>query len=216
MNKLSLQEAEEWMSFYYQHPQPDLTPLVIDAWSKEGILRQETAIEPIVFFLSFIFRANPDKIVEWTSHSIDTLPLGEKEVIIGALWLSNTNAAQDYLTHLYKISEPGVKEIIKDIKNNSQPVIEQEPIDNPRVIDNLWAAFMATGEEKYVIRIVSVLRDCKNKEDDYQNLMRNAALWSLKSNAKLHDKVKLICKHQLTEESAAVASILQEIINEEN
>lgn len=212
---MTLQEIEQWMSSYYQHPQPEYLPLAIEGLSKEGKLGDANSIEQIMFYLSFIFRDNPDKIVEWASPFITSLPLIEKEVIITSLWLSDTQSAKDYLG-LLATSTPEVQEYIDDLTSKSLPNLERIPIDNPGILDVFWAAFMATGEEKYLIQIISALADCDNKDDEIKRLIGNAARWSLKSNAESHPKVKSICIAQLTQQPPNVVTILQNIIEEGN
>lgn len=211
MQKMSLQEIEQWMTYYYQYPQPESVPLAIESLSKEGGFREENAIEQIMFFLSFIFRANPDNVVEWTSPFIADLPLMEKEMIITSLWLSDTQTAKDYLG-LLATTTPEVQQYINDLTAESPPDVEQMPVDNPGSLDVLWAAFMATGEEKYVIRIISALADCDDKDDAIKQLIGNTAKWSLKSNAESHATVKSTCMAQLAEQPPDVVAILQEII----
>lgn len=215
MDKLTLQEIDQWMSGYYKYPQPEFTPLAIEGLSKEKKLVAINSAEPIMFFLSFIFRANPDKIVEWTSPFIASLSLRGKEAIINSLWLSNTQSAKDYLSFL-ATSSPDVKKYINYLVSEPLPNLEEISIDRPGILDILWAAFMATGEKKYIIPIISALANCDNKDDGMKQLIGNSARWSLKSNIKNHPIVKSTCIAQLDKQSPNVVAILQNIIEGEN
>lgn len=212
--QLSTQEIEQWMTFYYQNPNPDITPIAIAHLSREGALKDEASEEQITIFLSFIFRNNPEKIEEWTSKIFqDLTSIEDKQVILTALWLSNTREVQEYLAHLSNHGNSELQEFIKEISGKTPPVIEEIPIDNPSVLDDLWAAFMATGEEKYVIRVISALQKHKNGDEEEDNkIIKDAVLWSLQSNINAHDKVKAICKNQLTKQPEEVATKLKKIV----
>lgn len=213
MNSFPSDSIENWMSFYYQNPQPDLIPIFIKRLSQEGFLQEETAQDSIMFFLSFIFRDHYNKIADWSSQVLQNLNIVEQEVIIKAIFLSNTSEAQEYLNDLYKNSETAIQELINYLKHEVPPNIEEIPIDNPSILDILWSAFMATGEEKYVIRILGALSDNNSQDNPEKEMIINMAKWSLKSNIKTHKKVKLICINQLQSKPQYVSSIIQEIID---
>jgi hypothetical protein len=214
MHAMSLQKIEQWMSHYYQNPQPELIRPAIEGLREEGKLGDENAIEQIIFFLSFLFSAHPEKAVEWTSPFIEgDLPVMEKKVLITALWLSDTQRAKDYLARL-ALTVPELQEYIEDLTTGSPPDLERMPIDYPGILDSLWAAFMATGESRFVIRIISALAGC-DSEDAIGLLIGNAARWSLKSNAEDHAAVRSICEEQLAEQPPKIAAILRKIIEEE-
>ena len=213
MKHLSTTQLEQWMSYYYENPQPDLTPMAIMTLSEGGYLSDESAMEQIMFFFSFIFRAHPEQIEVWLS-SFQDLPNQEKMVILHSIWYSNTRQAKDYLGALSKTVEGEMKELVTYFQGESPPGIEQIQITSPSSLDMLWAAFMATGDEKYVIHLMSVLPYENIKDDQTKQLIGEAAKWSLISNAKKHEKVMSICVNQLTQQTENIASILKGIITE--
>lgn len=165
MDSFTAENIENWMSFYYQNPQPNLIPVFIKSLSQKGFLKEETSQISIMFFLSFIFRDNSNKIADWLSQVLQNLTIVEKEVIIEAIFLSNTSEAQEYLNNLYQNSEPAIQDMINFFKDQVPPNLEEIPIDNSSILDILWSAFMATGSEKYVIRIISALSSKKSQDD---------------------------------------------------
>ncbi|MBD2391568.1 hypothetical protein RI030_05435 [Aphanizomenon flos-aquae NRERC-008] len=212
MDSFTAENIENWMSFYYQNPQPNLIPVFIKSLSQKGFLKEETSQISIMFFLSFIFRDNSNKIADWLSQVLQNLTIVEKEVIIEAIFLSNTSEAQEYLNNLYQNSEPAIQDMINFFKDQVPPNLEEIPIDNSSILDILWSAFMATGSEKYVIRIISALSSKKSQDDPVKKMITSMAKWSLESNIKNHQKVKLICINQLKIQPQDVSSILKEII----
>ncbi|NEN91642.1 MAG: hypothetical protein F6K48_23145, partial [Okeania sp. SIO3H1] len=128
MNSFPSESLENWMSFYYQNPQPDLIPIFIKSLSQKGFLKEETAQNSIMFFLSFIFRDNSNKIADWSSQVLPNLNIIEQEVIIQAIFLSNTSEAQEYLNYLYKNSESAIQNVINSFKDQVPPNLEEIPI----------------------------------------------------------------------------------------
>lgn len=210
---MTLPSIEQWMSKYYLHPEPEHLPLVIESLSKEGQFNNANTIKPIMFFLSIVLRDNPDKVEGWVAPLIARLPLLEKEVIITSIWLVGTQQTKDYLAKLAS-TFPELGEYINELLVKPLPDLEQSTIDNPGILDVLWAAFLATGDSKFVVRIITTLFDCDNSKDQMRQLIGNAAKWSLRSNAESHPKVKSICIDQLTRQSPKVVAILQDIIKE--
>ena len=73
---------------------------------------------------------------------------------------------------------------------------------------------MATGEEKYVIQVISVLPYSIIKGNIPRLLVGGSARWSLTSNAIQHKRVLDICMSQLDKQPKEVKEILSEVITE--
>jgi hypothetical protein len=213
MKALSLSQLETWMSFYYDNPQPNLTPRAIFTFHKDGYLTNEITQEPIVFFLSFIFRDNPTKIAEWFSQ-LNDLSISDRQALVRSLWISNNKQSKEYLVYLSQNCDPETKILIDKTFTLSPLEVDKIPIDYPNVLDVLWASFIATGAEIYVIRIISAL--CIENSEDYfvNQIIQKAARWLLIANKKDHERVRSICCSQLMEQPEDVALILQEILTE--
>ena len=89
MKNLSIEQLEKWMMYYYENPQPDITPIAIETLREKGHLSSEVGVEGIMAFLSFIFRFHPEKIETWLA-TFKEMSIQEKVVIIHALWYSST------------------------------------------------------------------------------------------------------------------------------
>lgn len=211
MNKLAIDDIEKWMTNYYKNPQSELTPQMIVGLSKEGKLNDERAVVQIMYFFALIFRENSSQIIKLTSLFMTTLSLMEKEVLVTAIWLSNTEMSKEYLNK-WKNNIPELKEYINELLVSPVLVIEKVPIDNPEILDALWAAFMATGNEKYIFRIISTLEYCHDENDEIKRLIGNTAKWSIESNMENHPKIRLICMEILRHQNIKIQSILKAIL----
>jgi hypothetical protein len=212
MEQLTSENIDQWMSHYYKNPRPDLVPSAIQALRESGHLDSDKSLESLASFFSFIFRNYPDEIEPWLSQ-FTNLSDEETQVVANALWYSNTKQAHDYLIKLSESANDEMKEVFLTLLTELPPEIDEIPITAPAFLDMLWAGFMATGEEKYVVRIISAL-PYANADDEAQRMIGEAAGWSLKSQAANHSKVLSIIKSELQNQPESAASVLREIIAE--
>lgn len=211
MEYLSLSELDDWLNSYYQHPQPELTPRAIAKLSKEGLFGEDTTQEPVMFFLSCVFRSHPQNLQVFLSQ-LTELPLLDQQVLVYAVWLSGTQESFEYLVELAQVCDPEIQEVVKNLVKESPPQAIDLPIDHPNILDILWSCFFVTGEAAYTIRIISALSKVTSSDiTDYATL--KAAKWSLKNNIERHDKVRSICRNQVNEQPKEIASIIQGILN---
>jgi hypothetical protein len=200
-------ELNDFMIYYYLHPSPEKIPQAVQAMHKMGYLRKESAGAPIAAFLSLIFRstsvAMEKTLVDFSSYS----PV-EQQVLLRALWLADTAQSKTALQK-FELGNDNA-ESVKSVP----PRIEQLPVESPDVLDMLWGAFMATGDEKYVIQVISVLPYSTIKGNIPRLLVGGSAKWSLTSNAIQHKRVLDICESQLEKQPKETKEILAEVISE--
>lgn len=212
MTKPTIDDIEKWINFYYQTLNLEHIPRIIEGLHKEQKLADQHVVISIMYFLSLVFRANPNKIIEWVTPFFKVLSTEEKKTLIGALWLSNTPIAATYLNSII----PSIPELASYLKNvHSTPFceIEEEPIEFPYVLDALWAAFAATGQEQYIIRIITAL-NYSDSNNEAKKLISSMAKWVLSSNIKIHLKVREICIEQTMKQPANIKVILEKMIIE--
>ena len=77
------------------------------------------------------------------------------------------------------------------------PDFLKDTISSPSFLDALWGSFFATGDDRYVQRLISALPMLDTKGDVARMLIGGAAQWSLTSNAVQHPKVMEICEKEL-------------------
>ena len=206
--KMSAEDVSDWMSFYYLEPEPKQTTAALAAMRSEGLLSNPDSREPVAAFLSFVFAANGEQLGAlvpdmkgWTPD--DRLAIGR------ALWYANTSPTLDLLrTKAVELDDAGLRKLV----GLAVPVIEKVPIDKPAVLDLQWGAFFATGDPKYVLRVVSALTKTDSTDKTGDSILKKAAMWSLASNAAQHEKVMDICKERLARAQPQEAKLLKEIV----
>ena len=203
----------EWMTYYYLHQTPETTTLAIQSMQQLGYLKKESAGAPLVSFFSLIFRSSPTAI-ESSLKSFANFSPEEQQILLRSLWLANTKQAKIQLEkHITIQVNNGIHDNADLLKSDPQE-IDKLPINSPDILDMLWGAFMATGDEKYVVQVISVLPYSTIKGDVARLLVGGSARWSLTSNAIQHKRVLDICISQLDKQPKEVKAILSEVITE--
>lgn len=211
----SKEDIATWMTYYYLKPRPELLVPAIHFADKHELFAGN-AQAPFLAFIAEIMAQNPTRIKEWMSQ-LDTLKPEHHRMLFTAIWWSRSKEGKEYLESLaQKLPEKEKKEFLKEI-STAPPSFEKMDIDAPDVLDMLWASFSATGDNKFVLRIMSTLPWVKTAQDDYTKMaIGSAAKWSLTSNAQQHPQVMELCllERDKPDLNNDLKPYLTEIINE--
>jgi len=208
----SQEKFSDWITFYYENPEPNRIPDAVEYMSKSGVLDKKNAISPIFGFLSGVFRKNPEKINSWL-RDLRNLKENHFGVIILGLWYSGLPDSKSRASSLLD-KHPKLKPEFGFVNQGSPITIEEIPLEQgPWVLDALWGEFMATGEEIPVQRIISALPWSDVKGDINRLMVGGSARWSLTSNAIQHKKVLEICEETVANQNSDIAIKLGEVIN---
>lgn len=189
----NVDNLSNWMTYYYMKPSPEkLVPALLLA-DKLGLLQGDSA-PPLQAFASRVLAQNPDKVKEWFAKMGPMSDSG-KTMVLTSIWWSNTKEGKELLNTIAStLPEKSKIEFHKQI-DSSPPELENMEIASPDVLDMLWACFSATGDTKYVKRLMSTLAWRRNDSKDLPKmLIASAASWSLVSNINQHAKVKEFCQ----------------------
>ncbi len=189
----SVDDLSRWMTYYYLHPQPELVVAAIKLADQNNLLEGDS-VAPFQGFLSRVFERNPEQISVWF-QDLGSIKDTSKTVVLTAVWWSNTAEGKTVLDNIANsMPEKAKVEFRKQIDKKAED-LDKMAIESPDILDILWGAYSATGDEKYVKRLMTPL--CWGEKDtkDLNRLMiSSAASWSLTSNLEQHPKVKEICQ----------------------
>lgn len=194
---------------YFENPQPDNLPKLARQIAKEGLLEREDTKYNFATFMSQIMARNPEKIAQWT-QDLQDLTSSQKRGLWLALWRSETPEAMEQLEKLLATAKGEDKEFLSAlIKQKPGPLAD--PVTSPGDLDLLWSAYFATGDDKFVERIINAL--AKGNEKGGQNIIiAGAAKWSLTANARQFPSVmRLVEQAQFSKPE--IAQDLREIIS---
>jgi hypothetical protein len=149
---------------------------------------------PLTAFVSRVFAQNPKQISNWVAQLAPALSSKSLPMLYSSLWWSNTIEGKEVLNKLLLALPPKSQEYLLGQMGKPAVAIEAMEIKSPEVLDELWGAFSATGDDKYITRLMSVLPWNYDPSGDFNKLsIGGAARWSLSSNAVQHPKVRALC-----------------------
>ncbi len=126
--------------------------------------------------------------------------------------MANTDEAKRQASIFIKQLPTEIQQSIAKRPHDPTPIDTQE-ISSPAILDMLWANFMATGDERYVKRIItaSPWLDSPGVSTE-KKIISGAARWSLTANARQHKRVLQICMRE-RDNQPALKQVLTEIID---
>ena len=191
-------EFREWFAFYYQHPQPDRITAALKFMGGHHYLDEKSnkyRDMPIIasVFLGRIFAANEDSLSTWAS-SWQSLNEVEWYVVLVALHMAEHENAQKILAaNLTKVDHEHQSRLTKMMRTDSlslDPLVAD--IVTSRQINLLWSAFSATGDIRYVRKVITQIHHFGDEEDNERQI-GETALMSLANNAIQHESVGKLC-----------------------
>ncbi|MFC1498491.1 hypothetical protein ACFLS1_08495 [Verrucomicrobiota bacterium] len=206
------EDLSNWFTYYYLHPQPGLISVMLQKMESSEMLKDANAQSPVVGFFSVLFQKNEDITLGILQDSLE-LNYRLRHLLWTAFWLADTSSVKKHFKTIQNNCGNMDQIRIETLLSKKPFKIEKKDIEAPSELDMLWGAFFASGEGKYVERIISVLPWAK--EDDIEKLIvGGAANWSLASNSTQHPKVLEICKEEGKEATGVLKDLLEKIIAE--
>lgn len=180
-----------WFSFYYLTQDHQLTPEAITFMSKHGYMKEHPEISST--FLAYVFERNEDRIDGWLSKVSD-VPPEDWDVILAALWFSNSEVAREAMKKYISRSEDSHRKDFEKmaLKRNEVNLLKLE-VDNPQQVNLMWAAFSATGNTDYIKKVISLVHLYETEATTMEAVIGEAAIMTLANNALQHEVVAQQC-----------------------
>jgi hypothetical protein len=195
-----------WFSYFYKHQNKNQTVSAIKFMGKHGYLKDHPDIAST--FLSHVFADNDSDIEDWLSQ-LDSISKSDWDILLLALWLSNNKEAKDQMKLNLHRGMPERRSDFKLLsdKQNYVDILDVE-IESPNQINLLWAAFSATGDGKYVQKIISQIHLYETDEMSMSSIVGEAAIMTLANNTMQHGIVAKICQKAHSDHPDAKTRIL--------
>ncbi|MDR2016358.1 MAG: hypothetical protein LBP90_01945 [Burkholderiales bacterium] len=200
-------EISDWMIFYYKNPRPESVIPMVKKMNDVKACR-DGAIFPMAAFFSVLFEESKG-LAEEVVREVKNYPEKEKRCYGFALALSQLPNKKMLFNEL-SVNEEWIK---KAIERDRKPLLNILPI-TAAALDTYWGAFFASGDIRYVEKVISALPYLETKGDTDKLLVGAAAKWSLTSNAYQHEKVLNVCKEASKTAEPAVKKVLDDVIKE--
>ena len=201
-------DAERWMTFYYEHPEPEKAFDAIRSIHDDGLLLLPDSQRSLLGFFSTIFRDN-DAITTQVLARSPFLTQEEIGVLAYAFWFADTDDAR---TQLKALSDKDSN--FKPFLNSAPPSILESPLSIPNSIDMCWGHFFASGDTAYVRKIIQTLDYADEMTDLAKILVYGSARWSLASNCRRHTTVLNYCRSTVSGLSGTQKIEVQSILDE--
>lgn len=182
----------EWMAHFYQHTQPDQLPQWLREVAAAGRLDHKHYRFPVMIFTAEVAKRFPEKIADWC-RALGNLSSSQRASIAWSLKQAG------------KLDPRCSEGLTADDLRKLEAAKPYSPLSKkpttPDDLDQLWAVFMATGNERAVDLIIEVLTvplpDRPAPGSVPALLLNAAAKWSLRANARQHQAVRNILEHRL-------------------
>lgn len=188
--------ADDWMMFYYAHPQPERFVDEVRRLAERGAMTNPAQSLASATFLGRVMAANPSHVGTWLA-ALDGLDAIPRQTLQIAAWMSETDGGRAWLASAPQFARPA-------------PDVLAAPINDASLLDAFWAWYFATGDARPVRKIVSALehmsdygaadrfRQSAQTDDDRRRAMNDAifraASWSLGSLMQQHPPLLALCE----------------------
>jgi uncharacterized protein (UPF0297 family) len=198
-------ESDEFYDFLtYYYLEKDTESVI--KWLKQlqdsrTLEEHESAINPIVGFLSVIFSENPAKVERFAKSA--AFSGKAKEAVQTALWFSG---------HAETIGE--VFGETPTCAKAKRVGLKKWRIEDAGDLDMMWGAFLASGDVAYVRRVIDVLDKEHELSGDeiVASATRKSAEWPLQSNMMQHELVYRVVREEAETRSGGVKKKLRRMI----
>ncbi len=177
-------DLDHFMRGYFEHPEPDKIAQAMDAFADGDGVVDPEAARPVMAFFSQVFAANPDRMKDWQADIDAKNPLA-RGVLLLAVNFSHT---PDWIL--------------------------QQPVHSAVINDMYWSGYFATGDARYVQKLVDQLVYCDERTDLYLYLTGATAQWSLAGNAAAHPAVKALLQQARDAASGRQRELLEQALTQ--
>jgi hypothetical protein len=191
--------GQAWLETYYLNPRPAEVPTMLRTLSREGFFEKQDQTAIAVGFFATLFAANPDKVTGWLAQW-DGLPARVNRLIAAALWQAGNPLGAELLQVLGQRSPLQLE--IQQLAQLDGRSVAETPVRSPASMNLQWGAFLASGDEKYLLNIFEAI-GAREPGLDF------AAQAALAQHAADHPRVLEICREQLARQPSEVQSVLR-------
>jgi len=180
-------DFREWFSHYYANPAPERLTEALRYMQAHHYLEQ--APEVAAIFLAKVFAKNEASLATWT-HGWQPLGPLAWDVILPALWLSGTEQGQALAKANIGRADSAQQARLKSLFQIAPQNLEPLAVDvvDPRQINLLWGAYDATGDIRYVQKVIASVATYGD-DDQREAAIGEMAILTLAANMTVHTAV---------------------------
>lgn len=197
--------VRRWRNYYYLHPCPEAASSALTVLDREGAL--ESGPLGLAAFFGQIAAVNPPLAKAWVEQVRGN---GQPAMffVAQAIWFSRIADRDALLDSLARGAADSVRKYVGELKQDVAPEMGELVVDHPDTITVAWAAFFASGDVRYVHKVVVAL------DPRLPRPLSDAARESLAARAVEHPRVFAACEHEVKGATPAVRKRLEQILQE--
>jgi hypothetical protein len=139
---------QDRFTYFYHNPQPERLVGFVERWQSDAGGRWD-AYPPLVVFLAVIFKNHP----EWIERLVPSnLTPASSTAVVGALRLAGDAVVPADISS--RIAQAGTDPILKQQLTGLPTQLSDVRISLPTHLDILWGAAVASGDDRYVFKII--------------------------------------------------------------
>lgn len=204
-------EAFRGFTYYYLRPRPER----FVEWTAALLgrpLEQERRI-PVGAAVSLILRANPATTKAWVRALWPRIDDSNRRPFWNMVWFADTPEAREALQELYQSARDEEKPQIEVLFTRTPPDLFGVRLKNPFDTGMMLGGFWATGDERYILRLIECLAESDNAEKDGNlGALAQFADGTIRELAWGHSRALAICKAYETKVPAVIAPHLSTAI----
>ena len=235
----SRDDVLKWIDGYRNKPDPASVRIAMKVLSQRGVLRDSDAAGVYVGFLAGILGAHPAEAEGIVGKVLPALAEEDQWLLVRAIAYSGL---PDWKALLSKFAArmPSRRVMIDKYLDGTLPALDAVPLEtkkpalmdkmksyfasgptkhseltfdsSPELLDTLWGIYFATGNYRPVSRIIAMLPWSKETDSVEKLTVGGMAKYTLVSNATRNRDLLAMLKRASRHQPAAVAPILNEVI----
>ncbi len=235
----SMDAVARWVASYRTRPDPARLPAAVRALSQSGAFKEPEGAGVYLGFIAGVLGANPDKAEELIAKML-VIPPMDQWVIVRAIAYSAHPDWQQWMRHFAE-RMPMRKTMIEHYLDGRSPTLYDVPLErkeptvwdkvvghfrgaqaskaavitldrSPDLLDTLWGYYFATGSQRPIERIITLLPWANERDNVDKLTMGNMAKYTLASNAARDAQLLAILKRDVKTAPRHLAPVLKEVI----
>ncbi|HEY4406965.1 MAG TPA: hypothetical protein VGN55_20145 [Xanthobacteraceae bacterium] len=233
------EDVLKWIDGYRNRPDPASVRIPMKVLSQRGVLRDSDAAGVYVGFLAGVIGARPAEAEGQVGRVLPGLAEEDQWLLVRAIAYSGLPDWKDLLSK-FAARMPSRRVMIDKYLDGTLPTLDAVPLEtvkpalldkmknyfassppkrstltfdtSPELLDTLWGSYFATGSYRPVARIIAMLPWSRETDSVEKLTVGGMAKYTLASNATRSRDLLAMLKRASRHQPAAVAAILNEVI----
>ncbi len=235
----SMDEVAKWIANYRTRPDPARLPAAVRALSQLGAFKEPEGAGIYLGFIAGVLGANPDKAEALIAKMLSIAPVDQWVIVRGIAYSAHPDWQQ--WLRKFADRMPMRKTMIEHYLDGRSPTLYEVPLErkeptlwdkvvghfqsrhtskasgitldkSPDLLDTLWGYYFATGSQRPIERIITLLPWANERDNVDKLTMGNMAKYTLASNAARDAPLLALLKRDAKTAPRRVAAVLNEVI----